>query len=185
MIEALPVGFDPMLLSAFLITGYPNATSSIDGSPIIFRDHSYEYRRNLRFRDGGELNFRATCTLKDDHIHSRFHLSGHVHASGLQSVEPIVESWEAYGPGGIRGHFTIAWRTKTGLLLVADASTTYQIETDQVQDGMLHRFILMRTTIDGKRIHKVQTVGLFRELPKSLWVREAEAVSKTEELFKK
>jgi hypothetical protein len=80
-----------MLFSAILITGYPNASASVEDTPNIFRDRSYDYRRLIKFRDGGELQFRARCTLEGDHITSRFHLRGAVHVPALVSIEPLIE----------------------------------------------------------------------------------------------
>jgi hypothetical protein len=39
-IEQIPKGFDPYIFSAILITGYPNASASVDNTPNIFRDRS-------------------------------------------------------------------------------------------------------------------------------------------------
>ena len=170
-LERLPRGFQPPLLSSILITGYPNASASVEDTPNIFRDRSYDYRRNITFRDGGDLSLRARCVLEGDHITSRFYLTGHVEVPELAGVEPLLESWEPNGPGGIRGHFTIAWRLQNGRgLVTADAESTYQIDTDEEQQGLLHRFVIMNSAVRGNTLRKTQTVGLFRELPKVLWL---------------
>jgi hypothetical protein len=59
----VPDDFDPMLLSAFLICCYPNATASINETPNLFLGKSYEYRRVLKLRDGGELSQRTGCVM--------------------------------------------------------------------------------------------------------------------------
>jgi len=64
----------------------------------------------------------------------------------------------------------MAWRTKSGGIVAADASTNYQIDTTDEQEGMLHRFIFMRSVCKGKSLKKAQSVGLFRELPTALWL---------------
>ena len=74
--RTLPKSFDPNLLTAFLITGYPDAAASIGNVANLFRDHSYGYRRTVTFREGGELRFRASCMLKGGHITSKLHLVG-------------------------------------------------------------------------------------------------------------
>jgi hypothetical protein len=170
---SVPDGFDPMLLSAFLICGYPHATASIEGAPNIFRDKSYEYRRVLTIRDGGQLTQMATVSLSEDGIHSHFHLTGWIpKISELIGIEPVVESWEPNGPGGLRGHFVIAWKTESGRLVTGDAVSSYQIGTDSEQKGLLHRLIFMRTLIDPKnpKLREIQTEGLFASLPMKLWI---------------
>lgn len=180
--RALPKAFDPHLLSAFLITAYPNATASIGDTPNLFGDHSYGYRRTLRFREGGELRFRASCMRRGTHIESKFHLVGQVEVPALHSEEPFIETWEPNGPGGILGTFTISWRTDDGNVVTAEAETSYQIhESDATQDGILHRFILTRTAVDGNALHQVQTAGLFRDLPKSLWIPDPAKLRNLEE----
>jgi hypothetical protein len=64
----------------------------------------------------------------------------------------------------------MAWRIKGGGIATVDASTSYQIDTEEEQDGMLHRFVLMKSVCRGKSLKKAQSVGLFRELPKALWL---------------
>jgi hypothetical protein len=135
----------------------------------------------IKFRDGGDLSFRARCSLIDDHITSRFHLTGHVMSSDLISTEPLIESWEPNGPGGIRGHFTMSWRRSDGQFMTADASTNYQIDTTDEQTSILHRFINMKTVFNGNTLSKTQTVGLFSELPKNLWLANESDVKLLEE----
>lgn len=169
--RTLPKSFDPNLLTAFLITGYPDAAASIGNVANLFRDHSYGYRRTVTFREGGELRFRASCMLKGGHITSKLHLVGQVEVPELTSAEPLVESWEPNGPGGVLGHFTISWRRDDGSVVTADADSNYQIyDEDATQDGILHRFIQVRSAVDSNTLHQMQTAGLFSELPKSLWI---------------
>lgn len=182
----VPKDFDPMLLSAFLICGYPNATASIENTPNIFLGKSYEYRRFLKLRDGGELNQRATVSVRKDGIDSRFHLTGWIPPiAGLTGVEPVVESWEPHGPGGIRGHFTIAWATTSGPLVVGDAFSTYQIATDGEQKGLLHRLIFMRTVLNNARtkLREIQTEGVFATLPMKLWIPDDKRRTEFEKSF--
>ena len=168
----LPSDFDPLLLSAFLVCGYPNACATIEKTPNIFAGRSYEYRRTLKLRDGGEVSQRATIMVHEDRIESRMHLSGSAHVPKLTAVEPVVESWEPYGPGGIRGHFAIAWTTVKGFLVVGDAFSTYQVDSTHEQSGLLHRFISMRTVLHATqpRLREIQTEGLFSVLSPRLWI---------------
>lgn len=168
----VPDDFDPMLLSAFLICGYPNATACVEDTSNIFAGASYEYRRTLKLRDGGEITQRATVLLREDGLSSRFHLTGSARVPKLTGVEPVVESWEPDGSGGIRGHFTIAWTTEKGFLVVGDAYTSYQINTTHEQSGLLHRFIVMQTLLHDSqpRLREIQTEGLFSMLPFRTWI---------------
>lgn len=182
----VPDGFDPMLLSAFLICGYPHATAPIECTPNIFHEKSYEYRRKLVIRDGGELNQVAKVSISKEGINSRFHLTGWIpDLCGLTDIEPVVESWEPLGPGGIRGHFTITWKTASGALVTGDAFSNYQIETDVEQIGLLHRLIFMRTIVDAERgkLREIQTEGLFATLPMSLWIPDEARREKLAEAF--
>ena len=181
--SSLPKGFDPMLLSAFLVCGYPNAVASIDGTPNLFRGHSYEYRRSFKLRDGGELYCRTQIKLKGNSIKTKFHLTGWCNVPELVDMEPVVESWEPYGEGGLRGHFTISFKTKDGSLITGDTFTNYQIDANKSQVGVLHRFIIMKTIIKGKSLREIQTEGLFHHLPKSLWIKDAKELKDIEKLF--
>jgi hypothetical protein len=179
----VPADFDPMLLSAFLICGYPNATACMDKVTNVFAAKSYEYRRTLKLREGGEIQQRAAITYGKDGLESQFYLTGYARVPKLTGVEPVVESWEPNGPGGIRGHFAIAWTTEKGFLVVGDANSSYQIDTTHEQAGLLHRFIIMRTLLHASmpRLREVQTEGLFSILPFELWVPD----EKRRETFQK
>jgi hypothetical protein len=168
----LPADFDPLLLSAFLVCGYPNATACIDDTPNIFAGVSYQYRRTLKLREGGEITQRAAISVRENRIESRMHLTGSARVPKLTSIEPVVESWEPNGPGGIRGHFAIGWTTEKGFLVVGDAYTSYQIDVTREQSGLLHRFIVMRTLLHASRnrLREIQTEGLFSTLPFKLWI---------------
>lgn len=170
----VPESFDPMLLSAFLICGYPNAAGRIGEVPNIFAGRGYDYFRTLRLRDGmGEVHQRASIRVQGNRIESKMHLRGTARTPKLVGIEPVVESWEPDGPGGIRGHFAIGWRTDGGSYVMGDATSRYHIATADRQPGVMHRFILMTTLMHDKlpRLREVQTEGLFHTLP-MLWVPE-------------
>jgi hypothetical protein len=181
----LPSGFDPLLLSAFLVCGYPHATGKIDDAENLFANGSYEYRRILHLRDGGEITQRTKIRVDGDETESHMHLRGWANVPTLAQVEPVVESWEPDGPGGIRGHFTIGWTTPEGDMVTGDTYTTYQIDTGKVLPGMLHRFIYMKTLVDTPQgiLREVQTEGLCRSLPWDLWIRDSSARSNLEDEF--
>lgn len=158
----IPEGFDPMLLSAVLITGYPNASHSHNNVKNIFKGHSYSYERNIDFRNGGKLNLKVKCRRENDLFHSIFELTGHVECNGLTSVEPLVESWQPISLGHVKGHFMAAWQSDDGLI-AADAFTDYKIENSENQCNVLHRFISIDSFLDDNRLIKDQQVSLFHK----------------------
>ena len=163
-LQEVPTDFSPVLLSAVLITGYPDASASLDGASNIFQGRSYEYNRNLIFGNGGELNLNTSCILKDDHLHSQFHLTGNVDLPPVDRMEPLIESWTPAGPGGIEGHFRAVWLGADGCTVKADAFTEYNVDTDQIQKRLLHRFVTIDSEVQGSDIHKLQEVMLFENI---------------------
>lgn len=164
VITEAPPEFSPYLLGPMLITGYPNASRSLADTPNIFKARSYRYTRDIRFRTGHQFTLQADCALDGDALRSLFQVVGTVPHESLGPLEPLVERWEPNGPGKIRGSFTAAWRKSSGDFLTADVSTAYVIDTDEVQQEILHRFVQMRTIVDGSKVEKVQDVVLFRDL---------------------
>ena len=164
-LEEIPKRFRLPVLSTVLVTGYPNASFSQDRTPNIFSGRSYSYERSIAFREGGELKLHASCTIDADRLTSTFRLMGHAELPELEGIDPLVESWEPVGPGRIRGQFTAAWPTPVGPVVAADVSTDYRIETDDVQAGLVHRFVTMSSHCSGSELRKVQHVRLFRRWP--------------------
>jgi hypothetical protein len=160
----MPAGVSPFILSACLITGYPNASASIGGCRNIFQGHTYSYNRTLRFRSGEVLVLDTNCKLDGNRLLSDFRLQGSSPLADVYSIDPLVESWEPAGPGRIRGHFTAAWRRKTGGLVVADAVTDYRIDTSEEQQEFLHRYIAITSSVEGGHLFKKQDVRLFKQL---------------------
>lgn len=158
----IPKGFDSMLLSAVLITGYPNASHSHENVKNVFKGKSYSYEREINFRDGGKLNLKVNCKHENDLFKSDFVLTGNVEFYGLTSVEPLVESWQPIGSGNIKGHFMAAWQSKRGLI-AADAFTDYKIENSETQPNVLHRYISIDSFFENNRLIKDQQVSLFHK----------------------
>lgn len=145
----LPEDFDPRILSACLITGYPSVCASNGEVPNPFGDHPYSYRRKISFRNGGCLSLETACSYQDNRLISRFHIDGSVGTKPLRSVEPIIEIWEPSDQATIRGAFTIAWRELSGTLLIADASTEYLIDGDVAFSQLMHRRISIKPDYRG------------------------------------
>jgi hypothetical protein len=164
VVTEAPPDFSPYLLGPMLITGYPNASRSLADAPNIFKGRSYRYTRDIRFRTEHQLTLQADCTLDGEALRSRFDVVGTVPHESLGPLEPLVERWEPDGPGRIRGAFTAAWRKPNGEFLTADVTSAYDIDTDDMQPEILHRFVQMRTLVDGFKVEKIQDVLLFRDL---------------------
>jgi hypothetical protein len=163
-LQKIPDSFPPYFLSACLITGYPNASASIDGCRNIFQGHPYSYTRTIKFRTGEVLILEADCKLDGDKLISNFELQGSSPLGDTHSIEPLIESWEPVGPGKVRGHFTAAWKNKTGGFIVADATTDYRIEAQDEQSDFLHRYVAITSSAKGNRLFKKQDVRLFKQL---------------------
>lgn len=164
VVTEAPLDFSPYLLGPMLITGYPNASRSLGGAQNIFKGRSYRYTRQIGFRTGDQFTLRADCVLAGNSLKTRFEVVGTVPCEALGPLEPLVERWEPDGPGKVRGSFAAAWRNSNGSYLTADVTTAYVIETDEIQQAILHRFVQMRTLVDGSSVKKVQDVILFRDL---------------------
>jgi hypothetical protein len=150
ILRKIPVPFDPAILSACLLTGYPNICATRNGVRNPFGNHPYEYTRQLSFRSGGELMLKTSCKHRGNMLISRFELEGHLDTPKLVAVEPITETWEANGRGAICGAFVVAWRTESGALFVADARSEYRIlGTEDNQKKLFHRLINVHPTCDG------------------------------------
>lgn len=166
VIEALPKGMDPRILSAFTITGYSNSSKNYDGAINPFRGTSYGYERTVTFEDGKVLEFKAYCKVeKDGSITSNFHLVGECDVPALEAMEPLVEAWVPLRTGEIYGHFTPTWITKKGERIVAEAVTRYHLEQKNDLPCRHHRFITILTNFKGKLATKYQKVTLYCDLP--------------------
>ena len=163
-LEALPDGFSPLFLTTVLITGYPNACASLDGSPNLFQGISYDYQRTISFRDGNSLLLNTTCDLMDRRLRSTFALDGQVPKVSLQNVEPLVETWEAVRNGEIEGSFKIAWRQTNGSLLSAEAHSQYYVNRKTQGLPLVHRFIEIKSHVEGGCFSLWQRSFTFRRL---------------------
>lgn len=124
-IKEIPRDFEPAILSACLLTGYPNICA-LRGSVVNpFGNRPYRYSRRLTFRNGGELTLKAHCWYEDGKLMSTFRVAGEVRGPELSSVDPIIESWVRISPSTIKGEFEIAWHTPTGELFIANAQSEY------------------------------------------------------------
>ncbi|MBI5450160.1 MAG: hypothetical protein HY940_02270 [Gammaproteobacteria bacterium] len=156
MLRRLPNDFDPTVLSACLITGYPNVCATKGGIENPFGEYPYRYERAINFRNGGRLRLRTECKYVNGRLDSQFYLEGHVTTPALDTVEPIIESWEPGQDAQVHGNFVVAWRCKDGSLFVAEADTKYTILADVKIDHFLHRYIAVtpKFTNDSLSLHQ-------------------------------
>lgn len=174
-LHEIPEDFDPHFLTAVLITGYPNACASLDGIANPFVGASYEYVRELSFRNECLGVLSAQCKLDGRHLRSKFHLSGTFPVASLSSVEPLVETWESDYLGQIKGRFSAAWITPMREQVIAHAESTYSIArpvSEAIQ--LMHRFIEIKSVLRGMRLSLTQHSFTFRRLTKSNMVIPAE-----------
>jgi Green fluorescent protein len=163
-IEKSPKDFSPLFLTAVLITGYPNACVSIDGSKNLFHGSSYHYNRALAFRQGGNLTMTAKCSLIGEHLDSEFTLVGDVPRAELDEVEPLVEVWEPIGNHEIAGQFRIAWKKSGKLVISADAKSQYHPGNSTELMPILHRYISIVAKLESCRFSLKQKSLIFHQL---------------------
>lgn len=146
----LPRGMDPLILTAFLVTGYPGSSRSLSGTSNVFKGVSFKALRTLDFEDGKELVLSTACRRLGTRMMTEFRLTGSVSVPKLVSVEPVVETWIPNGgPGKVYGHFSIAWRTTRGKRIRAEATTRYDVDTKQILVCTEHRYIGIRALAEG------------------------------------
>ena len=163
-LHKLPDDFDPRFLTAVLITGYPNACAALDNIPNPFVGFSYDYERNILFRDTSSLHLKARCRIEKNHLSSEFYLNGTVSGGTLQGIEPIVETWDMTGSGLIEGRFRAAWIAEDGKQVIAQANTEYHISREVSGMPLMHRFIEIESNIEGARMRLKQLSFAFRRL---------------------
>jgi hypothetical protein len=166
-LHKLPRDFDPLFLTAVLITGYPNACASLDGVSNPFVGLSYEYVRQIAFRSARSLELKTRCQLNGRHLSSEFRLTGSSPVASLGTVEPLVETWESLGPGQIEGRFKVAWTTSGGEQLTAQTETEYAIPQSVPEICLMHRFIEIESRLVGTRLSLKQHSFAFRHLKRS------------------
>ncbi|MDR5790300.1 hypothetical protein P9281_27520 [Caballeronia sp. LP003] len=160
-LKKLPRDFDPKILTACLITGYPNvcASEQVDNP---FGNLSYSYRRTLSFKGQQTLRLKTACDYAGDKLVSKFSVSGYVPELEIESIEPIVESWEPSDESTLRGKFAIGWKHRGGDLTVADALSEYSINGDVAVANLLHRHIRISADYSNGILYLRQTSSLFR-----------------------
>jgi len=160
----IPDLFNPYILKAMLITGYPNACASLDDSINVFKGSSYTYQRKLVFNNGGVLQMTAVCNLTCDSLESIFTVKGILKCPELTSSEPIIETWEPIANNKLSGLFRITWKTKDGNFLSADAHSIYSPRNSTDGQPLLHRYIEIQASIDNNVLSLRQDSKLFHSL---------------------
>jgi hypothetical protein len=161
----LPTEFDPAVLEAVLITGYPNACAPLDGSPNVFQGKSYHYRRLLSFQENEQLLLNAVCQVDGNRLTSKFTLKGTAPKVKIEDVAPLVEAWEPTGSQEIAGQFRIVWQTVDGGYIRADAQSEYFPGNSTANMPVLHRYISISAKIEGRILTLTQKSLVFHHLP--------------------
>jgi hypothetical protein len=126
-LRELPKSFDPKLLAACLVTGYPSACSDSPEHKNPFGDVEYNYLRELDLGSAGALTLLVDCTYQRGHLVSNFLLNGTARVTDLGGLHPIIETWERTSDREIRGTFSIAWSRPNAAALAAQASSKYTL----------------------------------------------------------
>ncbi|MFZ2864411.1 MAG: hypothetical protein WA440_06635 [Ignavibacteriaceae bacterium] len=161
LLKKLPDDFDPIVLGACLVTGYPNVCATSNGIENPFGNHQYEYERYINFQNGGKLHLRTKCDFINGKLDSRFYLTGHIVTPTLDSIEPIIESWIPGIECQVDGNFVIAWRCKDKSLFIAEARTKYKILADVKINHLLHRYISLVPQHSHNKLSLYQDSHLF------------------------
>jgi len=160
----IPDKLDPLILKGCLITGYPNASESIDDSINIFKGTSYTYKRSLIFNNGGQLEMTAKCDVENDNLSSVFTVTGNIDCPFLIGSEPIIETWEPTVNNNLSGLFRITWKTEDGSYLSADAHSIYSPHNSVESLPILHRYIEIESAIENNILSLRQDSKLFHRL---------------------
>lgn len=165
ILEQLPDKFEPQILKGLLITGYPNATHSIDNSVNIFQGKSYTYKRILNFSNGGRIEMFADCVLSENQLISKFTVNGSLFIEErIENSEPLIEVWEPTKENVLSGLFRITWKTKNGNYLSADARSEYFPLGVTQQLPILHRYIEIESVEENNLFSLSQKSFLFHRL---------------------
>ena len=122
-----PDGFPPELLTIMMVTGYPNASRSIDLAQNPFKGINYSYTRKIEF-EGQQMVLEATVSLSERRLESTFQINGHFGPPiALGKVSPIRETWDQVSDGIIGGQFDASWPLSDGTNAKARTKTQYRI----------------------------------------------------------
>jgi hypothetical protein len=164
-LHEVPDDFDPLFLTAALLTGYPNACAEIDEVLNPFKGRSYEYERQIIFSSGQHLHLKVECKLNGKQLNSRFFLSGSTPQLSLHGVEPIVETWVPTATKRLAGQFTIGWMTSLNQIATAEARSDYHVEWPQEFPSITHRFIDLAARAAASVLILEQRSFKFHRLP--------------------
>jgi hypothetical protein len=160
-LQAMPKDMNPILLTAVLITGYPNASAETNGVSNPFKGRSYSYDRQIEFSGGEILRLRTVCELDGVRLSSHFYLEGCTPGITVRSAEPLVESWTASGTG-ITGSFTIFWKTSSGAFATGQALSRYEVDPIYALPPMMYRRIEITARAERERLWLRQKSRIFR-----------------------
>jgi hypothetical protein len=146
----MPVDFSPGLLTACLLTGYPNATATPTELTNPFQGRSYTYRRTLDFGGSCKLNYSADCRVESGELLSHFRLEGQAPSFELPArfVQEVEEFWNDGPHGELAGMFEARWTDTAGIDRAARAGSLYSVLAETRLKGVRRR-LRLEAEIEG------------------------------------
>ena len=127
LLRKMPKNFDPRILSACLVTGYPSACASTANLENPFSSLPYSYIRKLDFGENGHLILEVDCPYREGRLMSRFKLNGNVATETLGVPNEITEYWTRSSENTIDATFDITWANGEPSGITAKTRSRYVI----------------------------------------------------------
>jgi len=146
------------------VMGFPTFSRYLDGTTDLFKREpfSYEYKRRLRFQDGGVMESFHRVEYCEDRVVGDFRVEGEgIRATELGPIEPIVETFIPAGPGRIRSTFTVVYPTSDGPY-TAHAKSEYTLHHDGELPGVQFRHIEFTTNHSQETHDQTERLIVFR-----------------------
>jgi hypothetical protein len=166
--DRLPNGFNPGLLTFALITGQPDISATVAGAENLFQLVRGEYHgiRHLDLGDCGGLkaDYRVS-PLVDGRRLAEFDITGTTNAPEVSSLVPSFEVWVPEGPGIIRGHFSMVWKTRADGYMKGEIESEYRLPTDRILPQVHYRRIVFSLDVQQQGLRQAETITLFTPEP--------------------
>gem|GEM_PF-3698661 len=141
LLRKMPRDFDPRILAACLVTGYPSACANLQHVANPFLSLPYSYVRKLDFGEKGHLILEVDCPYRDGRLMSSFKLNGNVLTDTLGLPEEITEYWSRSDENSIDATFDITWANNEQWDVTAKTQSRYVITGNPVIPPALKRTI--------------------------------------------
>jgi len=133
--NAMPKGFQPEVLSGFLITGYPSASRSIGKARNPFDDLKADFKTTREIDLGTYGQLKTSYYSKDRGTNKErvtFNVSGSVKLpKRITSIAPLSEVWRpGRRPNQFTGQMTFTWILEDGTTVHGSAKSRYNIQSE-------------------------------------------------------